>query len=161
MSRQHLETYLNDHLAGAVAALQLLPFLEKMHADTPLGRTLAGLRADVQADREELEAIMKRLGVTASASRKAAAWLAEKGTEIKLKLDDRDAGPLLLLEAVEGLSLGIEGKRGLWRALAAASERNPALGGIDLARLEARAAEQRQRAEALRLDAARAALAAP
>ena len=67
MSEQHLATYLNDHLAGAVAALELLEHLGKAHADTPTGRFAAELRADIAADRKELEALMARLQAPISA----------------------------------------------------------------------------------------------
>ena len=46
MSNAHLGVYLNDHLAGATAALELLEHLEKAHARRPLGRFFADLRAD-------------------------------------------------------------------------------------------------------------------
>jgi hypothetical protein len=48
-------------------------------------------------------------------------------TELKLRFDDPNAGPLRLFESLEALSLGIEGKRSLWIALTAAAENTPAL----------------------------------
>ena len=63
--------------------------------------------------------------VAESRTRKATAWLTEKVTELKLRLDDPAGGALRLLEALEAVSLGIEGKRALWRALAAAAEDAP------------------------------------
>jgi hypothetical protein len=156
MSDQHIAVYLNDHLAGSVVALELLEHLEKAHAGTDLERFLAGLRADITADRQELEALMGRLHVTTSSPRKAMAWLAEKFTELKLRLDDAAGGTLRLFESLEAVALGIDGKRALWRALAAAE--TPGLGVADYERLERRAEEQRSRIETARLDAARAAL---
>src|SRR5436190_2458592 len=118
MAEQHLATYLNDHLAGAVGALELLTHLEESHPGPGLKRFLTDLRADIVADRQELESLMARLHVATSPSRKAVAWLAEKITQTKLRLDDPDDGALRLLEANEALAIGIEGKRALWRALA-------------------------------------------
>jgi hypothetical protein len=158
MADKHVATYLNDHLAGSVVAVELLEHLEKAHAGTETGRFAAGLRADIEEDRRELVALMERLQVTVSSPRKAAAWLAEKVTELKLKMDDPAGGALRLLETIEAVAIGIEGKRALWLALAAASEGNPRLKGPDYGRLEARAVEQRQRAEKVRLAAAREAL---
>ena len=103
---------------------------------------------------------MARLGVPTSAPRRAAAWLAEKLTELKLRLDDPAGGPLRLLETLEAVSVGIEGKRLLWLALAAAAESAPELRVTDYGRLERRAEEQRQRVEVLRPEAARTALGA-
>lgn len=158
MADEHLATYLNDHLAGSVAAVELLEHLEVVHAETEVGRFAAELRADVEADRRELKAVMDRLDVGESRTRKASAWLAGKLTELKLRLDDRAGGDLHLLEACEALSLGIEGKRSLWRALAAAAEDAPALRVADYERLARRAEEQRSRVEGRRLAAARTAL---
>ena len=36
MTSEQLGTYLNDHLAGSVVAVDLLEHLEKAHAGTPL-----------------------------------------------------------------------------------------------------------------------------
>lgn len=158
MAGNHIATYLNDHLAGASAALELLEHLEEAHAGTDLGREVAGLRAEVAEDRQELEAIMGRLDVGESRTRKASAWLAEKAAQLKLRLDDPAGGALRLFESLEALSLGIEGKRSLWRALAAASEDDPELRVANYEALERRAEEQRLRVETMRLEAARRAL---
>jgi hypothetical protein len=158
MADEHLATYLNDHLAGSVVALELLEHLEASHYGAPLERFLAELRADIATDRRELESFMGRLGVAESRTRKASAWLAEKVTELKLRLDDKAGGDLHLFEALEALLLGIEGKRSLWLALAAAAEDAPSLQVLDYAHLVRRAEEQRSRVETMRLDAARRAL---
>ena len=63
MADGHIATYLKDHLAGGVAALELLEQLEEGHTGTPLERFFAELRADVAADRQELEAVMGRSDV--------------------------------------------------------------------------------------------------
>ena len=151
-------TYLNDHLAGSVAALDLLDHLAQQHAGTDLADFFVQLHADITADRDELTALMARLNVPSSRVRKAVAWVAEKFARLKMRLDDPDDGPLRLLESLEAVAVGIEGTRALWRALGAASELAPSLRGPNYARLERRAEEQRDRLEPLRLDAARAAL---
>jgi hypothetical protein len=158
MADKHISTYLNDHLAGSAAALDLLEHLEAAHTGTDVGKLATELRADVAADRQELQELMSRLHVAESRTRKVTAWLAEKVTELKLRLDDPADGALRLLEALEALSLGIQGKRSLWRALAAAAEDTPALQVADYEALTRRAAEQRHRVEEMRLEAARRAL---
>ncbi len=158
MSQKHLATYLNDHLAGAVVALELLAHLERLYPATPLARFCVALRGEIAADRAELEGIMARLDIARSVPRRAAAWLSEKMSQVKLRLDDLSGGPLLLLEALDVLSTGIEGKRLLWRALSAAADGAPALQGTDYARLVQRAEEQRTHVETVRVEAARAAL---
>ncbi len=158
MANEHIATYLNDHLAGSVAALELLAHLEAAHEGTPLEGFLIALQADIAEDKEELESLMKRLNVSESLPRKASAWIAGKMTELKLRLDDSAGGDLHLFESLEALSLGIEGKLSLWRSLISASEISPALRIADYERLARRAVEQRSRVEAVRLEAAKKAL---
>jgi hypothetical protein len=161
MRYEHLATYLNDHLAGSVVALELMEHLERAHEGAPVATFLAGLRAEIAADRDELERIIERLGVRESLPRQAAAWFAEKIARLKLQLDTTAAGPMGLFEGLEVLSLGIEGKRSLWQALSTIAGGAPALEGMDYGRLIERAAEQRRQVEAERLAVASAALLAP
>src|SRR5574342_879547 len=157
MAHEHLATYLNDHLAGSTIAIEHLEHLAAANRD--LAPALAELRADVEADRAELQELICRLKIGESGTRKAGAWIAEKAARVKMRLDDK-TGPLRRLESLEAVALGIDGKAALWRALSAAAEGTPSLGGLDYDRLIERAREQRQRVEVLRLQAARSALAA-
>jgi hypothetical protein len=149
----HLATYLNDHLSGATAALDLLEHLERSRPD--LAAFLAALRRDIEEDRRELEALIHRVGAARSGVRQAAGWVAEQFARLKLAADDLTGGRLRLLESLEAVAVGIHGKGSLWRALKVV----PAAAGPDYDRLIARADEQRGRVEAARLDAARAAFA--
>jgi hypothetical protein len=159
MSAEHLPSYLNDHLAGAVGALELVDHLISAHAHTPLAQFLTQLRGEIEEDKITLEGLLHQLGATESRTRQAAAWLAEKFAEIKLRLTAQVDSDFARLEAFEALSLGIEGKRSLWLALAEIADAVPAVRALDLPRLERRAREQRAGVEARRLDAARAAFA--
>jgi hypothetical protein len=158
MADEHIATYLNDHLAGSEAALELLEFIKAEQSGMSMEQFIAELRADIMADRQELEVLMVRLNVSKSRTRKATAWIGEKVTELKLHLDDPTGGPLRLLEALEALALGIHGKWSLWQAMAAAAADAPALQLVDYEGLAKRAEEQRGRVEAARLAAAKEAL---
>jgi hypothetical protein len=158
MADDHLAIYLNDHLAGAVVAVELLQHLERLYAGQPVQRFAADLRADIEVDRRELQKLMSSLGVAESRARQATAWLAEKMTMIKLRLDDWAGGDFRLFEALEALSLGIEGKRALWTALREISSAKPSLNQLDYSGLADRAADQRARVDTLRLETARTAL---
>ena len=157
MANDYLRTYLNDHLAGSLAALDLLEHLEAVYTETGLASFFVELRRDISADRNELQRLMNRLQLDESRPRKVSAWLTGKFTELKLRLDDSSRGPLRLLESLEVLGLGIHGKLALWRALGAAADSSPALRGFDYERLTRRAEEQRWRVEVVRLEAAKAA----
>ena len=155
MAHEHLTTYLNDHLAGSVVALELLDHLQATHAGSELGTFFKQLSSDIAADRDELQGLMERLEISESRTRKASAWFTEKLTELKLRLDDPKDRSLRLFESLEALSLGIEGKRSLWIALIAAAEQSPSLRILDYERLEERAQEQRDRVENLRIATAK------
>ena len=158
MADDHLATYLNDHLAGSVVALELMENLESVYAGTPVAQFIAELRTDIEADRDELQALMGRLKISESRTRKASAWLTEKFTELKLRLDDSTRGDLRLFESLEALSLGIEGKKSLWLALSAAAKVSPLLRIADYEKLKQRAEDQRSRVETRRLEVTKTAL---
>ena len=158
MANEHLATYLNDHLAGSVVAVELMDNLETAYADTPIANFVNGIRIEVEADQRELQELMSRLEISESRTRQVSAWLTEKLTELKLRLDDSARGNLRLFESLEALSLGIEGKKSLWLALAAAAEISPQLRLLDYERLQARAEQQRGRVELKRIGIAKVAL---
>lgn len=150
-----LTTYLNDHLAGSVAAIELLDELVEHAKATDLRDTLVKLRAEITADQQTLRGVLEQVGGQVSAVRRAGAWLGEKAGRLKLLADDPSTGTLARLQSFEMLALGIQGKASLWRALAAAQPQRPELGAFDFATLEQRARDQHEIAEKLRLDSAR------
>jgi hypothetical protein len=156
-STKHLHTYLNDHLAGSVSALELLDYLIERHEQDRFGKFFRDLRNEVQADQDTLRDLIRRLDVEESSVRKAGAWIAEKLGRAKIAAADvQDSYGLL--QALEGLALGITGKKLLWRSLAKIASSATKLQGTDFARLEKRADEQIERVEVERLLTARAAL---
>ena len=159
-TRNHLGVYLNDHLAGSETVINLLKHLQQTKAGEDVERFLVELRGDVIADRLTLEAVMDRAQVGKHLHRTATAWLVEKISRLKLRLDDPGHGGLYLLEALELVEVGIEGKRGLWRALAAAAKHAPELQGVNYDHLMQRAEDQHDRVESVRVEAAKAALVA-
>ena len=157
MQTEPLTTYLNDHLAGSVAALELVEHLAGLTKGTPRERFFATLGQEIKQDQETLRQVLRGLGGKESKARQAAAWLTDKLGEVKLRLDDRGVGELRLLEALETLALGIQGKAALWRGLAAIADQIPPLRSLDLPRLGQRAEDQFQRVDAERLQVVRTA----
>ena len=150
--RERLHTYLNDHLAGSVAAIELLDNLIEHHSEDRFGKIFRDLRDEIEADQETLRNLIRKLGAEESAVRKAGAWLAEKFSRVKIGDADDSAE---LLQALEGLALGISGKQLLWRSLAAIEANFPALQGSDFSELEKRAHDQFERVERLRMQMVR------
>jgi hypothetical protein len=157
MSKEHLAICLNDHLAGSLKAVEILEHLEAEASD--LMPDLDGLKSDIEADRNQLRALMHRLGMVESRVRKVTTWIAEQVSEAKFEADDETLGALRRLERLEALGIGIDSKSALWSALNAAAEAAPELRGMDYEHLTERAQRQRSRVEMLRLQAARLALA--
>jgi hypothetical protein len=85
--------------------------------------------------------------------------MSEKLGEAKFVLDDPGDNQLRILEALETLALGIQGKLLLWRALGSVSATAPAFRAVDFSQLERRARDQFDRVDTERLLVARAALA--
>lgn len=158
MSRKALKTYLNDHLAGSVVALELLDHLTGLHRGTERERVFTTLHDEVEEDQRALQQVLESVGGKESRVRKATAWVTEKLAQAKLQLDDPGHGELQVLEALETLGLGIQGKLALWRALEATADGVPELQTLDFGRLKRRAAEQFEGVEAQRIEAARVAL---
>ncbi len=154
----NLASYLNDHLAGSVAALSLLKHLIKAMEGTPHACFFEELRGEIAADQAALEALLAGFGEE-SRIRKAAGWIAEKIGQVKVQIDGQKFGELGLLEALEMLALGITGKRMLWAALGSAFKHSPLLSNVDLAFMEQRAVAQLERVEAARVASAVAAFA--
>lgn len=143
-----LSTYLTDHLAGAEAALGLL---DRLGSDPRDELDPQALQREIEADRDVLAGVLEALGSGPSGLKRAAGWVAEKLARPKLPLDE----PLGRFEALELLSLGILGKRALWRALATCADADGRLARFDLTDLAARAEAQHAAVERARLAWAR------
>jgi hypothetical protein len=155
MNRENLATYLNDHLAGSVAALGLLDHLVETTSGTAHEAFFRELRADVSDDQDVLRTLLEKCSASESTVRKAGAWLMEKAARAKLRFDGAAGSAMERLQALEALLLGITGKRALWLALAASAE---PLEDVDFTRLIGRAEQQIEAVEAKRLEAAREAI---
>jgi hypothetical protein len=158
MSHAGLTTYLNDHLAGSVAALELLDDLLRLERGKSREPVLFAVRTQVEEDQQVLKALINQIGSKESRVRQVAAWLTEKLAQAKLRLDDPGSGELRIFEALETVALGIQGKYALWRALSVASASAPLIRHLDFAKLEKRALEQFQQVDLLRLETAAGAL---
>ena len=151
MDVELLGTYLNDHLAGSMVGVELSRRARRSNEGTPLGRHLTELAKEIEEDRASLKAVMARLDVGEDRLKMGAGWLGEKAG--RLKPNNRLFGysPLSRVVELEGLMLGVEGKRGLWQVLAELNE--PRLAEFDFERLLERARSQRDELQRRRLAA--------
>jgi hypothetical protein len=152
-----LAIYLNDHLAGAMAGVELARRARGSNEGTDLGDYLTGLVEAVEADREALLRIMDRLEVRADPIKRTLGWAAEKVGRLKPNGQLVGYSPLSRLVELEGLHAGVSGKLSLWQVLDATA--GAELTDFDLTGLAARAREQLEQLERFRLEAARTAFA--
>ena len=153
-----ITTYLNDHLAGATAALDLLSTVRGHAPTTTFEGIIDGVTAEIEQDRDVLLGIAGRVDADTGVVKQAAAKVAQKALQLKSSnavTGNEDFSRLLELEA---LCIGIMGKRAGWLSLQAANHH--ALTDVDFGRLIARADDQYARLETYRVKAAAAALAA-
>lgn len=122
-----LDAYLNDHLAGAAAAVELVERIGDNNPGTALAAHLEELGKAIEADLDTLEQLMERLGVTPSRPKQVAGKVLE--TLSRFRLNERITGStdVTRLMEIETLSLGIEGKLALWRSLEQVTGSRPEL----------------------------------
>ena len=102
---------------------------------------------------------MRTLGASTDQAKVAMGWISEKVGRLKLNGELREPSPLSPLIELEGLSMGIEGKRLLWISLLETEPIAERLGRERLQELIERAERQRDEVEVQRREAARRALA--
>jgi hypothetical protein len=149
MSDDSLSTYLQDHLAGALHAIELLKAMRAHFEGEPLGVFAREMLVEIESDRQVLARLTERIGGTAGGMKEWGAWLAEKLSRLKLKHGSGDG--LGTFEALEFLVIGIHGKWALWRALEVLASFDPRLQGIDFPHLIGRADSQHQKVDERRL----------
>jgi hypothetical protein len=136
-----LETYLNDHLAGAAGALDLIGDIAAKEVSGPLADFLIELRREVAEDRDALVRTMQLLGVSEQRFKQFAATAAESVSRLAIGTVTSSEKLERLLE-LEALSAGIWTKGRLWTALASSPHTRDRLVDVDLDELTDRAERQ-------------------
>lgn len=157
MASDALVSYVSDHLAGSVAAVELIEVLAEHERGSQLEDKLRALAGEIGNEQETLRQILARFEGGEGRLKQAAAWLTEKVGQARLALVERAHPALARLEGLEGLALGIQGKLALWRTLAELAPHDSRLAGCQFGTLEERATAQHAMIERERMAAARAA----
>ncbi len=151
---QKLERYLNDHLAGSSGALLLIGHLIDSLKDPLAVEFFQKFKTDVERDQRLLEFLLTTVGLQPSGVLKTAGNLTARMGSLKLMWEGLEPGKLGLFEALEMLTLGVQGKRLLWVALREIASTYPAWKEINFTDLEADAIRQRDGIEVRRIQAA-------
>jgi hypothetical protein len=157
MAEQPIHVYLNDHLAGATAGADLAKQAAERH-DGELGEFFARLADEVGADYNTLTSLMDQMDAHASGAKEVLAKAGSEISEAKFSgesMDDPEFGTFITLET---LSIGVEGKLCMWKALKVVADDYPELSSTDIDTLIERAQSQRDKIEGKRLEVASTAL---
>jgi hypothetical protein len=160
VNKKLLGIYLNDHLAGSTAGIELVKRARSENQGTDYGRFLAELTKEIDEDRAAFVEIMDRLGIRRDPAKVAGGWVLEKMGRLKLNGQLHGYSPLSRLVELEGLALGVTGKLAGWKALRLLADGEPALDAAALDGLIERAERQQRGLEEHRLLATREAFGA-
>ena len=152
------EIYIQDHLAGSMAGVELARRTAGSNSGNEYGPELERLATEIADDRDMLSEIAASVGVGHHRVKEAGAWVGEKLGRLKPNNSILSYSPLSRLIEIEGLVLGVTGKRSLWVALR--ETLGDQIAGHDLSELTLRAEDQATRLEQLRRQAMRDALGA-
>jgi hypothetical protein len=155
VSIEPLALYVNNHLAGSAAGLTLMDDLASRAEGTPLAPKLRALAAEVSEDQQLLRDTLDRLGVRERRVAQAAAWLGEKVSERRLALVAHNHPALAMMEGLESIALGLQGKLAIFRVLAELGPLDPRLAGLPYSERAERTVAQHGMIEAERRNLAR------
>lgn len=157
---QDLERYLNDHLAGSFGAVSLIDDVATRQEEEPEREFFLRLKESVETDQALLKRLIDHGGMEQSKPLQVTGTLAAKAGRLKLLWEGLGPGELGMFEALEMITLGIQGKRLLWVMLGEIAPQVPSWQNVDFAALELAAVRQHDAVEVRRIKAGREALSA-
>jgi hypothetical protein len=138
----YLETYLQDHRAGAEAGSDLARRMHQENEGTPYEEFLDHIADDIAEDVVVLEQLMDRLDVDRSTFKAAAAKIGERLGRLKPNNELLGYSPLSRVVEFEGLRAGVQGKLALWDSLMEIAPDDDRLDPEEIAQLIIRAESQ-------------------
>ena len=134
-----LAAYLREHLTGSDAAIQVVGRLRLIHAGTQEGRLFASLYDEFREERDVVRGLLGQIDASPLSVKRLAGQAS--GAVLSLAAGG-ERGDLSLFRTLEGLSVGVQGKRCMWRALQSLLGDQPIPSARSLAGLEAMAVRQ-------------------
>jgi hypothetical protein len=157
--RRMLAIYLRHHLAASKGGLDLFERSARNQSSPEARRELGVLADEVAQDRQRLAAILRRLDIPRPRVAEMFVSVAETVGRLKPNGTLIRRSPLSDVVELEALSVAVEAKRLGWVTLRVVGERDGRFDTADLDDLIRRAADQQDRLEDLRRQAAASALA--
>jgi hypothetical protein len=146
--RSTLATYLREHLSGSDTAILVLERVRGSHAGTKEGSLFASLYEQIQRERDLLRTLLAELGESSRSTKRVAAKVT--GSLLSAVAGGK-RGDLSLFRTLEGLAIGVQGKRCMWRALQSLNQQFAAASPQRFAELEVLALHQWEAIEERRL----------
>ena len=137
--RQALIAYLRDHLGGADMAIRVVHRLGSTNQSAEDGALFRRLSKEFEEDHSVVRALLTHLGASGRSIKRAAG--VASGAVLSVTAGG-EPGDLSLLRTLEALSIGVQGKRCMWRALQNLRTVPPTVDGMDFVELEAKAVRQ-------------------
>ena len=134
-----LAAYLREHLTGSDAAIQVVGRLRLVHAGSQEGRLFASLYDEFREERDVVRGLLEQIDASPLSVKRLAGQAS--GAVLSLAAGG-ERGDLSLFRTLEGLSVGVQGKRCMWRALQSLFGDQPIPSARSLAGLEAMAVRQ-------------------
>ena len=138
----YLETYLQDHRAGAEFGSDLARRLATENPGTPHEDFFVRLASEIEQDVATLEDIMERHGVSKAILKTAGAQIGEKLSRLKPNDELTSYSPLSRVLELETLRAGVQGKMSLWDSLEQLAPHDEHLDEQEIASLVQRAEKQ-------------------
>jgi hypothetical protein len=129
--KDHIVTYLQDHLAASVAGIELAKRCRDNNRGSELGLFLDKFIDTLEREQARIKEMLDRLDASEPTVKKMAAWAAEKITRLKLNdslLNYSDLGRVVELET---LLAGLQSQIAMWRILKSRCSIYPPLIGMD------------------------------
>ncbi|MET9604828.1 hypothetical protein ABZZ17_07135 [Streptomyces sp. NPDC006512] len=149
-----LAIYLNDHLTGSNAGVELIRRIARQHRGTRVSPELERLAREIAEDRESLREIMTALDVPLMYGRAALGWAAEKAGRLKFNGTVVKRSPLSDVIELEAMRMGVEGKADCWRSLQGVATSDARVDRASVDRLLERAERQAGTLQSMRTAAA-------
>jgi len=138
VKRRSLIAYLRDHLSGSDVAIQVVRRLASTKEGKQDGGLFRRLSEEFDEDRAIVRLLLAQLGASPKSLKRVAGYAS--GAALRTTAGG-EPGDLSLLRTFEALSIGIQGKRCLWRALQHVGSGLPR-GRVNFTELEAKALRQ-------------------
>ena len=137
--REALIAYLRDHLSGSDVASRVVHRLASTQQSGDDRRLVRRLADEFEEDRSVVRDLLAQLGASGRSIKRAAGIASGKMLSVTA---GGEPGDLSLLRTLEALSIGVQGKRCLWRVLQNLQPAPSTIGGMDFVELEAKAVRQ-------------------